>query len=345
MAWLPHGETDAGFLLARGQARSRTEPAVSVHRGRLWVLWSDLDGDAAWYAVEGDDGSFAARRAFPQSGLPVTANLNGLLHALVVVSGSGEMVHYQFDDEETSDWACLGPLLDDGAGGSIVTHSTPGLVAFHNKLFLVFLRHGGLYYAVWNVFDRRWTAPAAVAGGGFRGIPALFVLDGALHVLCAADTNEREILGFRFDYIASAWTACDDVSEGRAASGVSATSYGDSAYLGFIGGGGDDDPNAVFVASYVGGVWSAHEAVAGARAADPPQIAILNGRIHCVFSDGDSSSRDLRWYSRPVLAYSLSTWMGGLPDEAAVSDLTVRQQFSIVFLLSQPPTPPLLSFT
>src|SRR3569833_961815 len=164
------------------------------------------------------------------------------------------------------------------------------------------------------------TAPAAAAGGGFRGIPALFVLDGALHVLCAADTIEREILGFRFDYIASAWTACDVVSEGRAASGVSATSYGDSAYLGFIGGGGDDDPNAVFVASYVGGVWSAHAAVAGARAADPLQIFFLIGRIDCVFSDGYSSSRDLRWYSRPKLAYSLSSWMGWLPDEAAVSD-------------------------
>ncbi len=99
-------------------------------------------------------------------------------------------------------------------------------------------------------------------------------------------------------------------------------SYGDKAYLGFIEAGPGDQSHAVYIASYADGAWSPHEPVAGATAADPPQIAILNGRMHCIFTD-NTSSRDLRWYSRPVLEYSLSTWMGRLPDDVPLSGITM----------------------
>ncbi|EFX02585.1 phosphatidylinositol-specific phospholipase [Grosmannia clavigera kw1407] len=329
MAWLPHGCSSSGHLFGDGLGESATVPAVATYRGRLWCLWTDLKGQL-WYAHTGGSGNdeqFSERRPLPLNGLPVLANLNGVLHVLIVQAGSGEMAHFVRDDDDTAmEWASLG-TLDTTAG--FVAHSTPAVVAFHNKLFLAFLRDGQLYFAVWAALGadaKTWTAPQEVDDSGaatkFRGIPALCVIDGVLHLLCGADTEERHIIGYRYDYIAQTWAQSDDVSEGRAASGVSAVSFGRSAYLGIIEAGPGDESHAVYVAAFNEGVWEAHEQVAGASAADPPQIAILNGRVHCIFND-NTATRDLRWYSRPVLKYGLSSWMAGVDDDRALSDLTI----------------------
>lgn len=327
MAWLPHGTSSTGLLFADGQGESATVPAVATYRGRLWCLWTDLQGQL-WCAQtggSGDEERFGERQPFPQDGLPVLANLNGVLHVIIVQAGSGEMAHFVHDDDDTAtEWTSLGAL--DAAAG-FAAHSTPAVVAFHNKLFLAFLRDGQLYHAVWAALGanaKTWTEPQVVDSGAtrFRGIPALCVIDGALHLLCGADTEERHILGFRYDYVAQTWTQSDDVSEGRAASGVSAVSFGSSAYLGIIEAGPDDESHAVYVAAFNKGVWEAHEQVAGTSAADPPQIAILNGRVHCFFND-NTATRDLRWYSRPVLKYGLSSWMAGVDDDEALSQLTI----------------------
>jgi hypothetical protein len=329
MSWLAHGISNSGFLQDAKNGQSKTVPAVAAYRGRLWCLWSDLDGQL-WYAVTNKDGQFGPRQDFPQDGLPVMTNLNGHLHAIITVD-SGEMVHYLFDDEEKLAWENLGSL--DAAGG-IVAHSSPALVAFHNKLFLVYLKDGQLYYVIWTNSTAHptsasnpsgsWSAPHLLAkvGQKFSGIPALFVIDGVLHMLCTTADKNRDILGYRFDYITSTWSASDDVSEGRAVKGVSATSYGNNAYLGFIESGPGDDSHRVYVAAYSGGKWQQHEAVDGQSAADPPQIAILNGRIHCIFND-NTPTRDLRWYSRPILGYSLSSWMGRIPDTTNLCNTTV----------------------
>ncbi|KAH8889818.1 phosphatidylinositol-specific phospholipase [Thozetella sp. PMI_491] len=323
--WVAQGNSDSGFLGQSNDGQSKTVPAVAAHRGSLWCLWADFEGQL-WYAHTAHEEQFGDRTPFPhRSGLPVVTNLNGHLHA-IVVSDSGEMEHSHFNDEEQA-WEFLGPL--DAVSGA-VAHSTPSLVAFHNKLFLMFLRAGKLYYChtahttTVSTPNGEWSAPALVASESqsFDGIPALFVLDGALHVLCGTASDNREILGFKFDYISATWQQCDDVSEGRAARGVSATSYGDAAYLGFIEAGPEDDSHDVYMASYSDGVWQPHEAVAGQRAADPPQIAVLNGHIHCIFND-NTPTKDLRWYSRPVLSYSLSSWMGRIADDTPVSEITV----------------------
>ena len=322
--WFAHGFSNSGFLARSNYGQSKTVPAVAAHRGRLWCFWVDFDGQL-WYAVTGDDGEFSERVAFPQGGLPVITNLNGHLHAIILLE-TGEMAHWHFDDE-TQAWNFLGPLA---AASGVVAHSTPALVAFHNKLFLVFLRDGRLYYlhtahaSTVATPNGEWSLPVPVDDGphAFAGVPALFVKDGALHLLCGIDSENREIIGYRFDYISNTWEQCDDVSEGRAARGVSATSYGDSAYLGFVEKFTDDNSNAVVIAAYQDGAWRLHESVDGQSAADPPQIAILNGRIHCIFNDY-SKTKDLRWYSRPVLGYSLSSWMGAIPDETILSDITI----------------------
>ena len=156
----------------------------------------------------------------------------------------------------------------------------------------------------------------------FTGTPALVVIRGVLYVLCGAADREREILGYQYDHISSRWTPCDDVSGGRAASGVSATSLGDETYLGFIQDRPGNTKRAAYVSAFVDGKWQPQEAVAGQSAAGAPQIAILNGRMHCIFND-ESETGDLRWYSRPVLSYSPSSWMGDIADDALISHLTI----------------------
>jgi hypothetical protein len=289
-------------------------------------MWADME-DAIWYAVTSKEGEFGPRSRFPERGLPVLTNLNGHLHAIITLE-TGEMVHYLYDDENKLAWTSLGLVAD------VIAHSPPCLVAFHNKLFLVYLRNNNLDYLTWTNSTAHptsasepqgsWSEPARVREDGqtFSGIPALFAIDDVLHVLCGSSDSSREILGFKFDYISSTWIQSDDVSGGRAASGVSATSFGREAYLSFIENGPGDVSHAVYVTVYSGGKWQPQEAVGGQSAADPPQLAILNGRIHCIFND-NTETRDLRWYSRPVLSYSLSSWMTEIADNRLISHLTI----------------------
>ncbi|KAK3352379.1 phosphatidylinositol-specific phospholipase [Lasiosphaeria hispida] len=327
MSWLPHGPSNSGLVQTNRNGQSKTVPALATYRGRLWCLWADLNG-SVWYATTTDNGAeFGPRQAFPQPGLPVIANLNGHLHAVIVIE-TGNMVHYLYDEGEAQAWVLVEPL------SGVVTHSSPCLVAFHNRLFLAFISDGELYYAIWTNFisspssasepSGSWSAFVEVSEEGlkFDGIPALFVMNGALHLLCATDTQVRDILCYSYDYVKSVWTKCNDVSEGRAARGVSATSYGNRAFLGFIEDGPGDQTHSVCVALFTNGQWQAHESLPSQSAADPPQISILNGRIHCIFND-NTSTKDLRWYSRPLSEYSLSFWMAPIPSSTPLSRITI----------------------
>lgn len=250
------------------------------------------------------------------------AELLGFLHA-IIVRNSGEVAHYVFDDANQN-WP-EPTLLNTASGFSTTT--TPALVAFHNRLFLVFIQDAKLYFSIytWNPRDDStvWSVPQEVSGlSEVRGLPAMFILDGKLHVLCSANDENREILGFAFDPESDVWNSCEDVSEGKAASGVSATSYGDSAFLAFQENGPDDTSHVIYVSEYKNGGWEPQEAVAGQTSADPPQLAVLNGRINCIFNANDDK-KDLMWYSRALLDYSLSSWMGQIPDDVLLSNITV----------------------
>jgi 1-phosphatidylinositol phosphodiesterase len=318
MEWLAHGVSGSGLLLEAKEGQSKAAPAVAAHRGRLWCLWEDFDGHL-WYAATTGEGQFGQRETFPSPGRPVITNLNGHLHVLVASEG-GQVTHFLFDEDEKQEWQNLGPL--DADAGVIAT-STPALAAFHNGLFLVYLSDTKLYYVVWSLYSQQWAAPKPLAPERtFSGVPALFVLDGVLHVLCQTDSAKRDILAYRYEYDDGVWTNVDDVSEGKAVSGVSATSYGDNVYFGYIEDGPDNKTHAVYIASHTNGQLQPQEAVADQTAATPPQIAILNGRIHAIFND-NTEHKELRWYSRPILGYSMSSWMAKVADETALTGMTV----------------------
>jgi len=318
MAWIARGPE--GYVQNSPEGQTPSVPALATHRGELWCLWSDPLGDL-YYAI-GDNSSFQPRLQFPDHGIPVLAELLGTLHA-IIIRDSNDLAHYVYDDLNRQ-WT-VPALLDSRVGFS--SHTTPALVAFHNKLVLVFIQNTNLYYSIWSVNPQDdtsvWSPPQEVSGiNQVGGIPALFVLKDVLHVLCASNDSTRKILGFSYSSTEDIWNSCDDVSEGKAASGVSATSYGDSAFLAFQEDGPDDTSHLIFISEFKDGRWSSQQAVAGQASASPPQLSVLNGRINCIFNANDES-KDLRWYSRSLLDYSLSSWMGGLADGTPLSALTI----------------------
>lgn len=121
------------------------------------------------------------------------------------------------------------------------------------------------------------------------------------------------------------WNACADVTEGRAVYGVSATSYGSSAFLAFQEAAPSGrSHNAIFLTEFKDGAWHAQESIGEQFSADPPQLAVLNGRINCVFNGaGEGRGGELRWFSRALLDFELGSWMRDLADDRLLSDITV----------------------
>jgi len=318
MAWIARGL--GGYVQNSPEGRTASVPALATHRGELWCLWSDTTGNL--YHAVGNNNEFRPRTQFPDQGIPVLAELLGMLHA-IIIKDSGDFAHYIFDDFNQQ-WTA--PSVMDRQAG-FYAHTTPALVAFHNRLILVFIQNANLYYSIWSFNPRDespvWSHPQEVSGlNQVEGLPALFVLKGALHVICASNDASREILGFVYSPAEDVWNSCEDVSEGKAASGVSATSYGDSAFIAFQENGPDDTSHLIYISEFKNGEWRPQEAVAGQASSDPPQLSVLNGRINCIFNANDES-KDLRWYSRPLLDYSLSSWMQNIPDETLLSAMTI----------------------
>lgn len=320
MSWISRGVESNGYVQEAPNGQTPSVPALATHRGNLWCLWSDLSG--ALYYATGNNSTFQTRIEFSDQGVPVMAELLGFLHA-IIVRDSGEVAHYIFDDVNQN-WP-QPTLLNTASGFSTTT--TPALVAFHNRLFLVFIENATMYFSIWTWNPRddstAWSFPQEVSGiTQVRGIPAMFVLENKLHVLCSSNDENREILGYAFDPEIGVWNSCDDVSEGKAASGVSATSYGNSAFLAFQENGPDDTSRVIYISEYKDGKWKPQEAVAGQTSADPPQLSILNGRINCIFNANDDQ-KNLKWYSRYLLDYSLGSWMKDIPDDTLLSNMTV----------------------
>jgi hypothetical protein len=54
----------------------------------------------------------------------------------------------------------------------------------------------------------------------------------------------------------------------------------------------------------------------------PPQIAILNGELHCIFIQ-NTAEKILLWFARPLLSFHLYSWMCYHRDHTPISSLTI----------------------
>ncbi|KAM7202048.1 phosphatidylinositol-specific phospholipase [Rhypophila sp. PSN 637] len=339
MSWEPHGLSKSGFIQASHHGQSRTMPAVVAHRGRLWCMWSDLAGDI-WYTCtnEEKETGFLPRKPLGERGFPLMAALDGYLHAIIVLD-SGHTAHFVLDDDNSSHWVGLSPVFQATALPGVIpvqpsSKSRPALAAFQHQLFIAFVEDGALFYTVWvpdvNTTRPRgkWAVPQRVTfpSPQFNGAPALAVINGDLHLFCSAESDcDSDVKCYKYYHRITPWFEVTDVTQGRSARGVSATSYGDSTYIGFIEDSPADRSHCIYLSSYSRKDTSeadTPEPIARQTAADPPQITVLNGRIHCIFND-NTPTRDLRWYSRPILKYDLSSWMGQVPGDTLLSQLTI----------------------
>ncbi|POS79215.1 phosphatidylinositol phospholipase C [Diaporthe helianthi] len=361
--WLPQGPTKQGFVIHPDRPsehlRSKVAPTIATHRGRLWMVWTDFD-DQLWYSCTVPDGTsetFGRPLKFPyqegngKNGIPMITNLNGVLHAIIVSADTGAMTHYIKETDDDEGFIHQGPLPEGCVVAAAKESRGPALAAFHNKLFLAFINPDQrLSYTQWDADSQAWAPASSICTSTsptkFQGKPAMFVLNGALHVLCEAaepttttttssSSSDGDgagvILTFKYGYRESGWTwdTTDDISEGRATRGVSGASYGGHAYLSFLN---PAQGGAVYVTAHNAdgkrktgeqGGWDEPERVGGTsvKARFAPQVAVVNGRVHCVFSGRWRG--DLRWFSRPVLGYDLTGWMGALDDGAWLSGLTI----------------------
>ena len=334
MSWVPRGKDSVGRLQDGSLGQTPTIPALATHHGSLWCLWSDNSG-SLYYAI-GDNSTFALRIPFPSpnqgdedsgggGGIPIVAELTGILHSIIINPDSGSMNHWMFDDIEQI-WI---KMMDSGLNRQVGfwTHTMSSLISWRNMLVLVFIQDDKLIYSLWSCDADdgtwNWKYPQEVSGiMKVGGIPALFVLEGSLHVVCESLDESREILGFAYEEIDDVWNSCGDVSEGKAVSGVSATSFGESAFLAFMEDGPGDVSHAIYVSEYKNGKWMDQEAVGGQASKNPPQLAVLNGRINCIFNSNDELG-ELRWHSRSLLDFELGSWMREIEDDTLLSNLTI----------------------
>ncbi|KAJ5898996.1 phosphatidylinositol-specific phospholipase [Penicillium taxi] len=316
MAWIPRGEENNSLVQPSPDGQSLGVPALATHRGSLWCLWSSPSSDL-YYAI-GNNDTFSPRNLFPDHGIPVLAELLGTLH-VIIVRPTGAVVHYLFDDVQEL-WS--EPVEVAG----LESQGKPALISWHNKLCLVFLKDQALWYSMW-VLDKNeatvWTPLQELSGiQKVKGIPALFVVRDKLHVLCGSAEDEKEVLGFVYDIENDVWNTSADVTEGKAVNGVSATSHGSSAFLAFQEEGPDGEANTIYVTEFKDGEWLPQEPIPNQVSVDPPQLAILNGRMNCVFN-GEGEDSELKWYSRSLLNFELESWMSGVKDSRLLSDITI----------------------
>ncbi|KAM7195658.1 phosphatidylinositol-specific phospholipase [Naviculisporaceae sp. PSN 640] len=310
-------------------------------------MWSDLAGDI-WYTYtsDEDEGVFYPRKPLRVAdlrvkGLPAMAVLDGYLHAIITLD-TEYIIHYLFDDDTLS-WVEVGVVSDDQRWPRSFPESRPSIVAFQGKLFTTYVDHGMVYYTIWDASSHdfrvklyhysTWPTPQVVdpyRQALVQGTPSLVVIERTLYILFeakgGAETPVR-VLGYAWNSCNSTWQEVSDIPKAFGTARVSATSYGDTTYVGLIQSTPSDNSQSVYLSTlqkHAASNLAPHrrEPVANQTASDPPQLAILNGRIHCIFND-NTPSKNLKWYSRPILPYSLSSWMSSVPSPTLLSQLTI----------------------
>ncbi|KAK1829198.1 PLC-like phosphodiesterase, partial [Podospora conica] len=268
------------------------------------------------------------------------AQWNGALH-VVVVTRYHYLEHFVFESVGLSSRG-LRMVRQGSPCLSARPVSRPSLVVFRNMLFLAWVGFGKVWYSTLSAeSDPRpsrpwyWSRPIRVTAGVHRTVcfeegPALIVWHNRLFLHC--ESEKGVLLCCEYSYSTATWLPCErhptlgsTIEALRGISGGSATNYGDTSFL------------ASFeTVEEAGKKTTRDEEVAIVKRAggQAPQLAIFNGRLHCIFikiyhakhlskSKVPRTITELMWFSRRLLSFNLSSWMAHCPDNTPLSRLTI----------------------
>jgi 1-phosphatidylinositol phosphodiesterase len=294
-------------------------PALTTHGGKMCCLFAN-NGDKVLYYAWGTRTSWENPKPFTGApsalSSPALADDGSVLHAVFTdpASGKNDLVHYQYDDS-SGQWLKRCALAQHSSVG-------PALAGYHGQLYCVFVAEDSrntLYYTIWNPRDG-WRKEKS-CGELSKGTPALCVIGDELHLLFAANNDDRIILDLVYNEAQDTWSRSTAPLGEAAEYGVSAAGAGAGssagAFMGFLARNSSGD---VLVCTYADGRWQANEKVASSYST--PGLAVQDDYVNCAFT-ARNGSRDLLWSQRPVAGLDFSTWMGSVADAKLLSSLSI----------------------
>lgn len=318
---------------------SDTTPIIFPHTWRLWCLWTSPVDKKLWWA-SADDAltkfTFATcLESVPAHDSFAVAQRNDVVH-VVTVAGS------KFDHITINHVANFWGVHVEPYGNPFPSArpvSRPSLAVFRGVLFLAWIGYGRPWYATLAADPTRsWSRPIRVKAGvdssmRFQAAPALLVWHNRLFLHCVP--RKGALLCCEYNYRTATWLPCERYPTRGAAIETlgaihdgSATSYGDTSFLASLEpiDSSDGQTTRVAVRSFTKDKLNLDETVATLKRTPdrPPQLAVFNGKLHCIFIQiTPTGERTLLWFSRPLLSFYLWCWMSHHHDRTPLSNLTI----------------------
>lgn len=321
--------------------RPQCAPALTVHHGRLFCLWtaargsdfllvwSSLKKDGRWdYAREVVDPAGVAKRPVNVVGTPAIADLNGILHVVFLESTEDSrpsesllnhrdmLVHMQYDDQ-CQNW---------GKRASLGINACPSisLKGYEGRLYCGYADSDQkLCYSTWTeITGWSYTLLVAETQRTERSF-AFYDFGDALHLLYAYVEGEvGYIHDLAYDRSASCWLSSQSPQrfEEQFLGGLDVTSCGGLTYIVYQ----DNTCRPMLTTTNLEGWWAAPEKVHSEASWKLPAIAIVDENLTCVWVAGPDSHRKLLWSQRSTtFSISMNEWMSGIDSDLYLSELSI----------------------
>lgn len=321
--------------------RPHSAPALAVHRGRLFCLWTggrDRDSHLYWTSVDSTgrwrsvgevvDPAAVAKTPVNAWGAPAIADLNGVLH-MVFCEGNGDprlggetlnnrnmLVHVQYDDQ-CQTWGKRANL-------GISTRPCISLKAHADRLYCGYkYANHELGFSIWSECTG-WSRSTIVVDSqcGDRSF-AFYNLWGSLHMLYASGEGaERSLHDLEVERTLGCWLSSQTPPrpEGPLFGELDVTSCEGQVYIICQG----DARRPVLMITDVEGRLIASETVHDERCWNLPALTILNGDLICVWVGGRCDQRKLLWSRRLATpSIAMKEWMSRIDSDVYLSELSI----------------------
>lgn len=316
-------------------------PALAMHHGRLWCLWTgerrcasplfwtSLDSHGKWNRVqEVAVLSGGGERTVNAVGAPAIADLNGILHVVFLernedprsrespLSGRDILVHMQYDDQ-CQNWTKRASLgVSTGPSISLKGHAGHLYCGYVNS-------DQRICYSTWNEITG-WSYSEPIMGKPCADQSFAFCVPGdSMHLLFASGQfEEPNIRDLEYDSIKCCWGWPETPLEveGPFFSGFDVTNSKGRTYVIYR----DRAHRLVLVTVDSRNRAVAAEVVHSEASWKIPAIAIANGFLICVWVGGPDQHKELLWSQRlTTSSVSMDKWMSRIDSDAYLSQLSI----------------------